>query len=101
MTRKTLTIEAAHQLDRSAQRLVADADVKMAFEEIREAYLTAWKMTTPAQVDLREQAYNLYKAVSDAWAMLEKWAQAAHVRDLKEKAENDGSTGTGHQPARE
>lgn len=72
---------------RDAQRLVADKEIAEAFEAIKDGYIAAWSKTKPAETELRELAYQHFKAVSDVWAALQAKAHSAHVRDLNSAAE--------------
>lgn len=75
---------------RDAQRIVAEETIRKAFERVKDKYIEGWKMTQPADGEKREFAYMLYKAACDVWAMLERDAKSAHVRDLL-KAEDGGN----------
>lgn len=72
---------------RNAQRIVGDAAIRAAFEQVKATYMANWARTAPAEAEKREHAYMLYKAVSDVWAILELDAKSALVRDLKAAAE--------------
>lgn len=71
---------------RDAQRLVGDPLIAETFEQLQEGYKSAWAKTLPEQGELRERAYAHYKAVADVWALLQKKAQSASVRDKFEAA---------------
>lgn len=76
---------------REAQRVVGDAAIREAFEDLKQGYLDAWSRTKPDEAAKRELAYMHFKAVADVWGALERKAQSAHVRDLKAKAEEKGN----------
>lgn len=69
---------------REAQRIVGDKEIADAFRAIQDGYLAIWARTKPDETGKRELAYQHFKAVADVWAALERKAQAAHMRDLKE-----------------
>ena len=70
-----------------AQRIVGDALIREAFEELKDGYLRLWSHTKPDEAAKRELAYVHFKAVADVWSLIERKAQGAHVRALKEAAE--------------
>lgn len=89
MAKKTVapTLEMVQISQRNAQRIVGDAEIAQAFEELKETYLAAWTLTKPIEGEKRELLYLGYKAVSDVWAVLQRKAQGARVRDLKDATE--------------
>ena len=86
MARKKVALSKEDMLisQRAAQRLVGDPEIISAFEEVRDAYIAIWEKTLPAESEKRELAYRNYKAVSDVLATLQRRANSAHVRDIKE-----------------
>lgn len=78
---------------RDAQRVVGDPAIREAFEGLKDHYREAWEKTKPDEAARRELAYTHFKAVADVWAALERKAQAAHVRDLKQEAEGKAKNG--------
>ncbi len=76
---------------RAAQRLMGDPEIISAFDELSDAYLGIFTKTTPKQREERELAYQGYKAVEDLRAVLQRRANSAKVRDLKDQAEGSGN----------
>ena len=88
-TRKKRLAKSKEQVEiseRAAQRLLGDTEIVSAFDELEDAYLAAWANTTPGDTGLREVAYFGFKAIKDVRALLQRRANNAKARDLKEQA---------------
>lgn len=79
---------------RAAQRIVGDAEIISAFEEVGNAYLAQLANSAPLEGEKRNVAYYSYKAIRDVFGCLEQRANRAYARDLKAAQEaNEAENG--------